>query len=320
MSLASDDIIPLNPVFLPKIWGGRRLASAFGYDIPQGSVGECWAVSAHQHGDCRAALGAYAGRTLSELWEEEPQLFGAAGGRFPLLVKILDVNDWLSVQVHPDDAYAAEHEGGSLGKSECWYVLEADRDARIMIGTPARSREEFAQKVGEGRWSELLHELPIHPGDFFAIRPGTVHAVRGALILEVQQSSDVTYRIYDFDRQQADGTYRELHLDKALDVIDYKASLYNSGAVTASEVDGITKLMSCEYFDVLRARAHEGASVALPCDGRFMTVSVVEGEGALRVPGCPAHAVHKGFHCIVPATAQGLELSGTLEALVGRPV
>ena len=146
-----DSIIKLVPDFKGKIWGGRRMADDFGYEIPDGPVGECWAISAHPNGDDAIATGEYAGKTLSWLWANHRELFGGCEGDvFPLLVKIIDAADDLSIQVHPDDAYAGEHENGSLGKKECWYVLSADEGGTIVVGQNARSREEFAQMVEEG--------------------------------------------------------------------------------------------------------------------------------------------------------------------------
>lgn len=319
MARTSDLIFP-QPVFVPKIWGGRRLDTEFGYDLPAGPVGECWAISAHPHGDCVIDGGAYDGRRLSELWAEEPQLFGGTSGdRFPLLIKILDVDDYLSVQVHPDDAYAAEHEGGSLGKSECWYVLEADDDARIMIGQHAKDRDEFKGMVEERRWDELLNEITINAGDFFNIVPGTVHAVRGALILEVQQSSDVTYRVYDFERLQDDGTSRELHLAQALDVIDFKAETITTGAITVPEIDGVTHLMDCRYFGVDRMRVTAGFSVALALDKPFVCVSVCDGAGMVSVSGDAPRELRKGNHFIAPAGCTELSFTGETMLIVSYP-
>lgn len=306
------------PVFVPKIWGGRRLETEFGYDIPAGPVGECWAISAHPNGDCVVGEGPFAGRRLSELWRDEHELFGSAkGDRFPLLIKILDSADWLSVQVHPDDAYAAEHENGSLGKSECWYILEADPDARVVIGQRAHDREEFARMVQERRWDELLNEVPIHAGDFFSITPGTVHAVKGALILETQQSSDVTYRVYDFDRRQPDGSLRELHMAQSLDVIDFNQPLLTSGAVTAPEKDGVTPLMSCRHFGVERMRVEPGAPRAIPSPEAFLCVSVVAGKGgSVRAGDAEPHTLAKGSHFVAPAGCGELVFEGDLELIV----
>ena len=147
------DLIFPTPIFHGKIWGGRKLADDFGYQIPDGPIGECWAISAHPNGDCVVAEGPWAGKHLSELWDEHRELFGGLeGDRFPLLVKIIDAKDNLSVQVHPDDAYAAEHESGSLGKRECWYILSTDPDTTIVVGQRARDRRE-----GDRKGILLLH-------------------------------------------------------------------------------------------------------------------------------------------------------------------
>ena len=199
------DLIFLVPEFHGKLWGGRRLEEDYGYELPDGPVGECWAISAHPNGDCKVAGGEWDGQNLSTLWADHRELFGnAEGDEFPLLIKILDAQDDLSIQVHPDDAYANEHENGSLGKRECWYILDAVPGAKIVVGQ---------RLVEEGRWDDLLNKVPVQAGDFFQVDPGTVHAILGGtLVLETQQSSDVTYRVYDFDRRQPDGSLRELHM------------------------------------------------------------------------------------------------------------
>ena len=237
-----SDLIKLTPIFHEKIWGGRQLETVFGYDIPEGPIGECWAISAHPNGDCQIAEGPYAGHTLSWLWAEHRELFGNCEGKeFPLLIKILDAKDDLSIQIHPNDEYAAEHENGSLGKTECWYVLDCEPGATIIVGQRAHDRAEAAQMIEEGRWDEMLNVLPIHKGDFFQIDSGTVHAIKtGTLILETQQSSDVTYRLYDYDRPGTDGKLRPLHIEQSLDCINFDAQAPTDGTVTAPEVDGVT--------------------------------------------------------------------------------
>ena len=307
---ASDQLIVPQPIFHEKIWGGRRLETVYHYDIPDGKIGECWAISAHPNGDCDIAEGPFAGQKLSWLWDNHRELFGnAEGDRFPLLIKILDADQNLSVQVHPDDTYAAEHENGSLGKKECWYVLDCVPGGTIVIGQKAKNREEFAQMVEEGRWSDLLNEVPIKKGDFFQINPGTIHAIKaGTVVLETQQSSDVTYRVYDYDRVQADGTKRQLHIKQSLDVVDYQMQAPKNGTVTAPEVDGVTVLEECDRYTVVRVRVN--GSKTLPQNHPFVCLSVVEGEGS--VCGKP---VHKGTHLLVPSTVDTLELAGTMEAI-----
>ncbi len=303
----AQELIFTKPIFHEKIWGGRRLDTVFGYDIPEGSIGECWAISAHPAGDCEVVGGAFAGSTLSRLWDEHRELFGAAtGDRFPLLIKILDADGDLSIQVHPDDAYAAEHENGSLGKCECWYVLDCDEGATIIVGQKAHDRAEFAKLVEEGRWSDLVNEVPIHKGDFFQINAGTLHAIKGGtLILETQQSSDVTYRVYDYDRVQADGTKRELHLEQSMDVVDYAAKAPESGEITTPEVDGITKLESNACYTVERVRV-EGAKTLVQ-DHDFMCVSVIEGSGTVN-----GTEVAKGTHFVAPAGSGDLSFTGEM--------
>ena len=316
----SRDIIILEPVFHEKIWGGRRLAEDFSYDIPEGKIGECWAISAHPHGDCVVASGAFAGEKLSQLWNRRHELFGdAEGDRFPLLIKILDAHDDLSVQVHPDDAYAAEHEHGSLGKRECWYVLDAEPDTDIIIGQRARNRQEFAQMIDEGRWDDMLNLVPIQKGDFFRIDPGTIHAIKGGtLILETQQSSDVTYRVYDYDRAGADGKPRELHIQQSLDVVNYDLVPPVSGKVTAPEADGVTELMACDNFVVKKIAVQGEKVVVQPYP--FLCVSVIEGAGSVQVENNTAqlHSLHKGSHFIAPARSGDLTFLGDMTLIVSH--
>ena len=248
------------------------------------------------------------------------ELFGdAKGDRFPLLIKILDAHDDLSVQVHPDDAYAAEHEHGSLGKRECWYVLDAEPDTDIIIGQRARNRQEFAQMIDEGRWDDMLNLVPIHKGDFFRIDPGTIHAIKGGtLILETQQSSDVTYRVYDYDRAGADGKPRELHVQQSLDVVNYDLVPPVSGKVTAPEVDGVTELMACDNFVVKKIAVQGEKVVAQPYP--FLCVSVIEGTGSVQVESNTAqpHTLHKGSHFIAPARSGDLTFSGDMMLIVSH--
>ena len=233
----------MNPVFKQMIWGGDRLGKDWGYEIPGDDTGECWAVSAHPNGDCTIKEGTYAGKTLSELWETYPNLFGNTGlDRFPLLIKIIDAKTDLSIQVHPDDAYAKVNENGSLGKTECWYVLDCDEDSSLVIGHNAKDKEELSEMIHHGKWDELIREIPVKKGDFIQINPGTVHAIKGGLmILETQQNSDITYRVYDYGRL-TNGKPRELHIDKSIDVITVPAVPIEESVVK------VGNLPLCEVF------------------------------------------------------------------------
>ena len=314
-----SDLIFMQPVFHGKLWGGRRLEEDYGYELPEGPVGECWAISAHPNGDCKVVGGAWDGQYLSTLWDEHRELFGnLEGDQFPLLIKILDAQDDLSIQVHPDDAYANEHENGSLGKRECWYILDAREGGDIVVGQRAANREEFAQMVEEGRWDDLLNKVPIARGDFFQIDPGTVHAILGGtLVLETQQSSDVTYRVYDFDRKQPDGSLRELHIAQSLDVVDYSVKAPESGAVTAAEVKGVTHLVTTPNYAVDRIRVTDEAPVTYAQDWAFLNVSVVRGAGVVVVGGT-RYELPLGTHFIAPAGCGDLAFEGAMELIVSH--
>ena len=307
----AQELIFTKPIFHEKIWGGRRLDTVFGYDIPDGAIGECWAISAHPAGDCVVEGDPYAGSTLSQLWDEHHELFGnARGDRFPLLIKILDADGDLSIQVHPGDEYARVHENGSLGKCECWYVLDCEPGATIIVGQKAKDRAEFAQLVEEGRWGDLVNEVPIHKGDFFQIDAGTLHAIKaGTLILETQQSSDVTYRVYDYDRVQADGTKRELHLEQAIDCLSYDKSLMVNQAKPWTEDLGNMKrthLISNDSFTVEKIEAT--GPCTLPGE-EYKLVTVGRGSGTAN-----GEDIAVGDQILLPK-GEPLELDGNVTLL-----
>lgn len=201
--------------------GGTKLRDAFGYALPSERTGECWAVSAHAHGSSAVKNGPLAGKTLDQVWQDHPEVFGFPDGKvFPLLVKLLDANMDLSVQVHPDDDYATLHENGDLGKTECWYIIDCKDDAELILGHHASTKEDFKRLMESGDWNGLLRRIKIKPGDFFYVPSGTLHALcEGTLVLEIQQNSDTTYRVYDYDRCNDQGQKRTLHIEKAMEVI-----------------------------------------------------------------------------------------------------
>ena len=301
-------ILFLNPVFKEMIWGGNQLAEKFGYEIPSDKTGECWAVSAHPNGDCTVREGEYAGRKLSELFKEEPELFGNLPlDRFPLLIKIIDAKADLSIQVHPDDAYAKVHENGSLGKTECWYILDCPEDATLVVGHNAGSREELKEMIDQKRWSELIREVPVKKGDFIQINPGTVHAIKGGLmILETQQNSDITYRVYDYDRL-SDGKPRELHVQQSIDVITVPAPSAEDSVSHAADLPANTmnELIACDYYKVYKLTVTE--PVSFEQEHPFLIMSVIEGEGLVN-----GQMIRKGDHFILPSGFGKVELQGDM--------
>jgi mannose-6-phosphate isomerase len=320
----------LEPVFMPRIWGGRQLATRFGYkDVPDGPVGECWGISAHPNGPSRVVGGRHDGRTLPEVWASDRAFFGGVDGQdpgtFPLLVKFLDSSDWLSVQVHPDDAEAAELEGVPLGKTECWYVVDAEPGAELLIGHRATSRQELAAMIDAGRWDELLLRRQVAKGDFVYIPSGTVHAVGpGLLVCEVQQNCDTTYRVYDFDRTDAAGNRRALHLDKAKRVITVPwdpASIEAGDRTGARQPGGLTRtLLSGPIFDVtLHEVAGDGYRASFP-GYELCTVTGGAGRVAWVDQGADQeYDLRAGDHLILPADAGQVTFSGELTIVSSHP-
>ena len=308
------DLIFLNPVFKEMIWGGSRLKE-FGYHIPSDHTGECWGISAHPNGDCTVKNGTYAGWKLSELWEQHREVFGGAkGDRFPLLVKIIDAKEDLSIQVHPDDAYAGIHEHGSLGKTECWYVLDSAPGAEIVIGHHAKDREDLKRMIDGGLWSQFIRTIPVRKGDFFQINPGCVHAIKaGTLILETQQNSDITYRVYDYDRL-SDGKPRPLHIRQSMEVIEVPYREEKSEqTVMKKEGITVTDLVHCPYYAVKKVEVDGKGQLPQPIP--FLNVSVIHGAG--RINGVD---ISKGDHFIIPADYGSSQLEGEMAFIASAPV
>lgn len=250
----------LQPAVKDYLWGGRRLNDDFSKRMASHVIAETWECSTHPDGVSVVASGEWMGRPLDGILKEHPEYLGEhANGatELPVLVKLIDADRDLSVQVHPDDEFAREHENGQNGKTEMWYVMDADPGSRIAYGLHHTiGREEFRTAIGKGTVERYLQMVPARKNDLFFIRPGTIHAIgAGCLIAEIQQSSNLTYRLYDYNRTDRSGTRRTLHLEKALAVANLEAmpeprqpmrlQRYSGG--TASEL-----LCRCRYFQVER--------------------------------------------------------------------
>ncbi|UYZ21774.1 mannose-6-phosphate isomerase, class I [Mesobacillus jeotgali] len=304
------------PVFKERIWGGEQLKS-FGYEIPSGQTGECWAFAAHSNGQSVVKNGEHKGLTLGELWEEKRELFGnIEGDRFPLLTKILDAAQDLSVQVHPDDEYGLKHEG-DLGKTECWYIIDCEKDAEIIYGHTAKTREELEAMIQEGKWDELLTKVPVKPGDFYFVPSGTVHAIgAGIVILETQQNSDTTYRVYDYDRRDNEGNLRELHIEQSIAVTTVPAVKPEIRPVVKTSGDmKITTFVESDYFTVHKWEL--AGNTKLNQDLTFQLVSVIDGTGSL-VKDNDRFEFNKGDHFMLPSEFGEYELDGSAELIVSH--
>lgn len=300
----------LKPIFKDRIWGGTALQEKFHYDIPSETTGECWAISGHKNGPSIIKNGPLAGKSLQYAWDQHRELFGhEQGEQFPLLVKILDANTDLSVQVHPNDDYALIHEQGELGKTECWYVIDCDEGAELILGHYAKTKEELSSLIEEGQWEQLLKKVSIQPGDFFYVPSGTVHAIgKGTLILETQQSSDTTYRVYDYDRIDENGQKRELHIKESIQVMSVPHEDFNVKPITRQN-EGLLekKLVGETYFTVFHGALH--GEVEKETNGKFLLFSCISGDGEIKVDN-KLFPFNKGSHFIIPSTVNEFKLSG----------
>jgi mannose-6-phosphate isomerase len=307
------------PTYHQRIWGGERLRTLFGYPIPSEQTGEAWVISDHPNGRTTIANGVYRGKTIHDLLREQPEWFAPQPlERFPLLVKLLDANDDLSVQVHPDDRFAAEHENGELGKSECWYVVYAEPGAEIICGHTARTRNELAEMIRSGQWDSLLVRVPVHTGDFFYIPHGTIHALgKGIVVLEVQQNSDATYRAYDYDRVDRTGRKRELHIEKVLKVTNVPDVPAKVEAKTEdSRCLQVTRYLSGPFFTVEKWKLYGSRDES--SQDRFALLSVLAGEARLEWAEGDL-TVRKGDHLLIPRKLGRYRVAGELEAIVSYP-
>ena len=259
----------IEPTFVPRIWGARSLAPLYPEKTNLSEpIGEVWLTGV----DCEIATGPFAGKTLGEAWREMPAEWRGTRfeepGDFPILIKFIFPNDKLSIQVHPDDAYAAAHEqvSGGRGKTEMWHVISSEPDAHVFVGTkPGVSKQQFLEAIKNQTLENLLEKHPVHNGDTFFVPAGTPHTIGPGMVLcEVQEYSDLTYRVYDYGRVDAQGKPRELHVEKALDVVKF-------GNTTAAKVPCLrlwsgderdgggnrTLLSACRYFTVERWELYE---------------------------------------------------------------
>lgn len=309
----------LQPYFREKIWGGNTLKEAFDFNIPSEKTGEAWVISGHKNGRSEVTSPKeFEGLSFKEVFETNPELFGLKEStEFPLLVKILDAQADLSVQVHPDDIYAREHEN-DLGKTECWYILSAEPGAKIIYGHHAKSSKEFKDMVEEGRWDDLLREQIVKAGEFYYVPHGTIHAIGGGItILETQQSSDTTYRVYDYDRTDDSGNTRDLHIEDSIAVStiphkDPKLTINKTPRGNST----ITHFLTNEFFSVYKWDVVQNLTMDTPADYTLMTV--IDGDGQLIIDD-KSYTLSKGESFVLPKAIKTVSLEGNLTMIVSHP-
>lgn len=302
------------PSFKERIWGGTKLKKIFNCTGLEGNIGEAWVISDHPNGKSVIVNREFTGKTLVDLLQICPEWFCRSHMRnFPLLVKLLNSNEELSVQVHPDDEYAIRNEDGASGKTECWYIIESEPGAEIVFDHKARDKKEFIKLSTENKWNELLVRVPVKPGDFFFIPSGTVHALgKGIVLLEIQQNSDLTYRIYDYNRIGLDGNKRDLHFEKALNVIKYGSVSYNGKLNLAYEIGFKTILASCKHFTVEKWVIKE--SCKLISLDVFILICIIKGNGALLYED-GVIMLTMGYSIMIPANMGKYQIKGNIEAI-----
>ena len=315
--MSESSIKDLSPVKLTAqikdyIWGGTRLITDFGKKTDLDKAAESWELSTHPDGESVVSSGMFSGLTLSRyIAENGIDCIGENAKQFkdfPVLIKLIDAKGDLSIQVHPSDEYALEHEN-QYGKTEMWYIVDCDEGAYLYYGLNREiTREELRQRIENNTILEVLNKVEVKKGDVFFIPSGTIHAIcAGILICEVQQNSNITYRVYDYNRRDANGNTRQLHVDKAIEVTNLKP-------LPKPERTGGGKLASCKYFTAEKVVLSGSAKIDIDTSS-FRSLIILDGEGSISVGGRSVD-FKKGDSIFVPAQDAKMELTGNAQCIM----
>lgn len=315
----------LRPSGKDYLWGGRRLNDEFVKNIDMTPLAETWECSTHPDGSSYVVGGIFDGMSLTDVLKQHPEFLGShpeTNGELPILIKFIDAKQDLSVQVHPDDEYAREHENGQRGKTEMWYVLDAGRDAKLVYGlNHDMDAQVLREAISDGTIEKHLQKVPVQKDDLFFIEAGTIHAIgAGALVAEIQENSNLTYRLYDYDRVDKNGKKRELHVEKALDVANLKSSAEPKQPIRVLKYrQGVAMelLCRCRYFEVYRmlVNTERRQEVFYQSDDlSFRVLLCVDGCGMLSFAG-ELIKVYKGDCIFVPANSVEISIHGKLQFL-----
>lgn len=311
----------MEPVFKDYLWGGGRLAAEYGKKTSMYPVAESWEVSCHPDGLSLVRNGAFAKEPLAGVIHQHSEYLGTAvsGTEFPILIKLIDAKESSSLQVHPPDEYARKTEG-QAGKNEMWYVLDAKPDTTLRLGCAVPvSRQEFKRRTEDGTILEIVAAVPVRAGDCFLIPAGMVHAIgKGALIAEIQQNSNITYRVHDFGRLDAAGNPRKLHVEQAAEVADTRLQAVNCSENASQSYEGYrsTPLAAWRWFNtrLLEIRTH---AKLMSGNESFACLLVIAGKLLLKWNGTE-FPVHKGESVFIPAGIGAYTLYGAGKALLTR--
>lgn len=313
----------LQPCYKEYLWGGSKLKTGYGKADAPDITAESWELSCHPDGQCVISEGEFAGKTIQELGEMDRAHFWGQDclrGAFPILVKLIDAQKDLSIQVHPSDQ-TARPDFGERGKAEMWYIVDCEPQASIYLGFSQQvTQEEFLRRAEDGSIPHILNRVPVSPGDVFYILPGTIHAIgAGIVIAEIQQNSNTTFRVYDYKRRDADGKLRPLHLTRAAAVMDYHPIVPEECKANSSiTFDGFTmdEMFSCNYFRAYSLDVKK--QIALCCNGTsFHHLLCVAGNGEIICDG-----VHYTLECgqsyFMPALLGEYQIRGRCRVLLSR--
>ena len=313
--------LKMKPCYKEYLWGGKQLKTTYGkLDAPDVTA-ESWELSAHPDGTSLVAEGPLAGKSLQDLGALDRAGFWGSqctGEHFPILVKLIDAEQMLSIQVHPSDVTAAE---GEHGKAEMWYIVDCKPQAYLYYGFSRNiDAAELLRRANDGTFCDVLNKVPVSKGDVFYILPGTIHAIgAGIVIAEIQQNSNTTFRVYDYQRRSADGQLRPLHLDRAIAVMDYipviPAECKANSGLRFPEFS-VAEMFSCRYFRAYRIDVRSCAKLA--CDGKsFQHIQCVDGAGVIRCGGTD-YSFERGDSFLMPAALGEYEIEGKCRVLLSR--
>lgn len=317
-------ILKLKPALKDYLWGGTKLKTDFGFESDMEKVAEGWMLSCHKDGENIVENGKYKGMTLSEVIADcGKDVLGENGRKFdffPILIKLIDAKNDLSVQVHPDNEYALKNEG-EYGKTECWYILDCDENAELIYGFKEKiSSEEFKERIENNTFLDVVNKVKVSKGDLFFIEAGTLHAIgRGILLAEIQQNSNSTYRVYDYNRRDKNGNLRELHTDKAIDVTCCESPAYGIKPIGEKQsFDGFSTqlLTECKLFSVTNVDVTDKAE--LTADGKsFVSLLVTDGSGKISCSD-EKFDVKKGDSFFIAASSGKILIEGHLSVIKTR--
>lgn len=309
--------VKLKPAFKDYLWGGTRLKEEYNKKTDLEKLAESWELSARKEGESVVAEGEYIGMALSEyIAKAGKEVLGKnalAFDYFPLLIKFIDAKNNLSIQVHPDDEYAMKHEG-EYGKTEMWYIMDCEEGAFLYYGFNRKiTKQELEERIANNTLIEILNKVEVKKGDVFFIPSGTVHAIcSGIIICEIQQNSNTTYRVYDYDRRDANGNPRQLHVNQAIDVARLSPSPKQEGLKKLP--NGEEELAACEYFIVKKIKVAGEKSFEID-ENSFRSFIVINGAGILSVNGSEI-SFSKGDSIFIPAQNVTCNVKGDCEIIL----